>query len=119
MLILHRLADGNVIEVPLPGDNAGPVVQAPGREELAFGAGSFSAATLLSLEIRGRAASVTPVDGPPATLRPQVLSWSDGRHLFWVEPDGRIAVATKGVRTLILRAPIDGVQQVLAFPSRR
>jgi hypothetical protein len=122
-LEIHRLADGTSIELPLPRTDAGRIVQAPGREAFAFAAGPLAGniASVLRLEFEGRSWNLIGVGGPRATVRPNTLVWSpSGEHLFWITPDGHLAMARDEDRRAVqLRTPVSAAMQIVAFPAQR
>lgn len=123
VLEIHRLADGTSTDLPLPRTDAGMIVQAPDDETFAFAAGPLAGniASVLRLELLPRGWGLFGIDGPRATVRPGTVIWSpSGDHVFWVTPEGQLAVAADGAaRAAQLRTPIDGAQELLAFPGRR
>lgn len=123
VLEIHRLADGTSIELPLPRTDAGRIVQAPGREAFAFAAGPLAGniASVLRLEFEGRSWNLLGVGGPRATVRPNTLVWSpSGDHLFWITPNGHLAMARDEDRRAVqLRTPVSAAQQIVAFPAQR
>lgn len=122
MLQLHRLADGAITEVQLPRTDAGQVVQSPVKDEFAFAAGPVAGniASVLRLSGLGSGWSLVGVGGPRGVVQPSTLAWSvDGELLFWVTPDGHVAMAT-GNDAQVLRLPVPGVRQLaVASPGRR
>jgi hypothetical protein len=123
VLDIHRLADGTSTDLPLPRTDAGMIVQAPDGETFAFAAGPLAGniASVLRLEVLPRGWQLIGIDGPRATVRPGTVTWSPtGDHLFWVTPEGQLAIAADGAaRAAQLRTPIDGAQELVAFPGRR
>lgn len=123
VLEIHRLADGTSTDLPLPRTDAGMIVQAPDDETFAFAAGPLAGniASVLRLEVLPRGWGLFGIDGPRATVRPGTVIWSpSGDHVFWATPEGQLAVAEDGAtRAAQLRAPIDGAQELVAFPAQR
>lgn len=123
VLEIHRLADGTSTELPLPRTDAGMIVQAPDDETFAFAAGPLAGniASVLRLDVLPRGWGLFGIDGPRATVRPGTVIWSPtGDHVFWATPEGQLAVAEDGAaRAAQLRAPIDGAQEIVAFPAQR
>jgi hypothetical protein len=114
MLQLHRLADGAVTEVQLPRTDAGQVVQSPVKDEFAFAAGPVAGniASVLRLSDLGARWSLVGVGGPRGVVQPSTLAWSaDGELLFWVTPDGHVAMAA-GDDARLLRLPVPAVRRL-------
>jgi hypothetical protein len=121
VLAVLLLADGRVQEVPLPRTDAGQVVASPTPElVLAFAAGPLAGNVASMLTVRAEGSwALRGLDGPRATVEPGTVAWSpDGTWLFWTTPEGRIAVGNQEAQAL-LRADLEGVEQLVTFPARR
>lgn len=121
VLVIHRLADGTSFELALPRTDAGHVVPSPEGDVFAFAAGPLAGniASVLRLELDGPAWSLVGIGGPRGTVAEGTLTWSpSGRQLFWLTPDGEIALA-EGTDTTLLRAPVRDLDRLVALPDRR
>lgn len=119
---IHRLSDGSVVDLQLELPDAGPIVQAPRGAELAYAGGRAAADRVLRLSVPDdpQAWSLLSLDRPQAATGAATVAWSpDGAFLFWLTPDGRIGFADDADVTALLRAPVQGLRQIVAIPSRR
>jgi hypothetical protein len=118
-LDIHDLRTGERVNLALPRTDAGEIVQAPGRNVAAFAAGPLAGniASVLRLELEAGGWSLVGVGGPRVSIRPGAMAWAPARDvLFWVTPDGRVALA-EGYDAHLVRAPVRGLQAIVAFPA--
>lgn len=83
---------------------------------VAIAAGPLAGRLGSILVARAGTAALTGVDGPRASLRGDAVHWSDdGRTLFWLTPDGRIALrhgSTRDAEAATMRSGLAGLERM-------
>jgi hypothetical protein len=101
--------------------SVGVAAQRPDERELAVAVGPLAGrlASVFRIGLQDEDALLAPVTGPRAKIGRGSLVWSrSGASLFWVTPDGRLAVHDRAARrSAIVRAPVQGVDQIVAFDA--
>lgn len=92
----------------------GAVAQRPGQQELVMSVGPLAGrvASVFRFTATG---TVTALQHPRVSIQPGALAWSpDGAVVFWLTPDGRIALHRLASRqSQPLRAPVEGLEQIV------
>lgn len=119
-LLADTGATVRLIDLPAPiGASAErPAVETrPGATDVAVAVGPL--AGRIATVLRIGASTITPVNGPRTSIGPGTLTWSPaGDYLFWVTPDGRLALHDPATRrSQVVRAPVGGVSTLVAFAA--
>jgi hypothetical protein len=113
-LRIVRLPFMEVGSAELPPTDAGSGSFSPDGTDLAFPAGPLAGRIAGTLVYHSGTMSLVGLSGPSASIDGGVAWGPDGQSVFWLTPEGRIAVWGVGQEPRILRTPYVGLRKLSA-----